>query len=249
MVKVKRSAAPLCMEITPLGDCALIVRVRDDFQRDPNDALDAVLNALRRIENAHINGVVELVPAYTTVTVFYDLAAVITAGADSAAAFDSIRAKIARAIATELDPGTEVAAAEAIDVPICADGEFALDLTEIATRAGMEAETFLRRVLAANYRVACIGFAPGFPYLSGLPGELATPRRASPRKRVPRGSVAIGGAQIGIYPQDSPGGWNVIGRTPLRLFDADRNPPVTFSAGDHVRFRLIDRKEFDELSR
>jgi inhibitor of KinA len=94
-----------------------------------------------------------------------------------------------------------------------------------------------------------VGFTPGFPYLSGLPAELATPRRASPRKEIPAGSVAIGGTQTGVYPRKSPGGWNVIGRTPLRLFDVRREPPAMLRAGDRVRFREISREEFDSFSR
>ena len=94
----------------------------------------------------------------------------------------------------------------------------------------------------------CVGFSPGFPYLSGLPAELATPRRDSPRKEIPAGSVAIGGTQTGIYPRKSPGGWNIIGRTPLSLFDVLRKPPALFHAGDWVRFRRISREEFDKSS-
>ncbi len=101
---------------------------------------------------------------------------------------------------------------------------------------------------SASYRVNCVGFIAGFPFMSGLPPELATPRRAAPRKEVPAGSVGIGGAQTGIYPRNSPGGWNLIGRTPLRLFDVQRDPPTILQAGDRVRFRKISREEFDAVS-
>jgi inhibitor of KinA len=100
----------------------------------------------------------------------------------------------------------------------------------------------------AEYRVSCIGFVPGFPFLAGLPKELATPRRAAPRKEIPAGSVAIGGAQTGIYPLRSPGGWNLIGRTPLHLFDPEKTPPAFLRAGDRVRFRAITREEFEALA-
>jgi inhibitor of KinA len=93
--------------------------------------------------------------------------------------------------------------------------------------------------------VHCVGFTPGFPYLGGLPAKLATPRKEVPRKEIAAGSVAIGGTQTGIYPTKSPGGWHVIGRTPLRLFDPAANPPVLFSAGDRVRFRPITREQFE----
>ena len=100
---------------------------------------------------------------------------------------------------------------------------------------------------AAEYRVACIGFVPGFPFLAGLPKKLATPRRDVPRKEIPPGSVGIGGAQTGIYPLRSPGGWNLIGRTPLRLFDPTKGTPTLFRPGDRVRFRAITRDEFESF--
>ena len=95
-----------------------------------------------------------------------------------------------------------------------------------------------------EYRVACIGFVPGFTFLAGLPKNLATPRRDVPRKEIPPGSVGIGGAQTGIYPLRSPGGWNLIGRTPLKLFDPIKDPPTLLCPGDRVRFRAITREEF-----
>jgi KipI family sensor histidine kinase inhibitor len=101
----------------------------------------------------------------------------------------------------------------------------------------------------AEYRVACIGFVPGFPFLAGLPKRLATPRRDVPRKEVPPGSVGIGGAQTGIYPLRSPGGWNLIGRTPLKLFDPRKDPPTILRPGDRVRFRAITREKFESSKR
>src|SRR5207244_604936 len=106
-----------------------------------------------------------------------------------------------------------------VEIPVCYDPEFALDIDDVARRAAISPSEVIRLHSSAEYRVACIGFVPGFPFLAGLPKELATPRRDVPRKQIPPGSVGIGGAQTGIYPLRSPGGWNLIGRTPLRLFD------------------------------
>jgi TIGR00370 family protein len=106
-----------------------------------------------------------------------------------------------------------------VEIPVCYDPEFALDIDDVARRAAISPSEVIRLHSGAEYRVACIGFVPGFPFLAGLPKELATPRRDVPRKQIPPGSVGIGGAQTGIYPLRSPGGWNLIGRTPLRLFD------------------------------
>ncbi|MFN2622796.1 MAG: 5-oxoprolinase subunit PxpB [Chthoniobacterales bacterium] len=222
------------MRIEPLGDSALLVRVGETF--DAEQSLDAVLRATRQLEIAPIPGVLDLAPAYTTIGVFYDPAQI--------GGFDEFQANIERALERDLDSARGREAAT-IEVPVCYEGEFAPDLDGVAQHTGLSTEEIVRRHADANYRVNCVGFTPGFPYLSGLPPELATPRRASPRKEIPAGAVAIGGTQTGIYPRKSPGGWNIIGRTPLRLFEVERNPPALFHTGDLVRFRKISRQEFD----
>jgi inhibitor of KinA len=233
------------MRIDPLGDSALILRVVDEFQ--PDSSLNAVLAALRHLEAAAIPGVIELAPAYTTIGVFYDPARIESATSDNAPC-DILATKIqsilnASAFENETDSATPV-----VEIPVCYDGEFGADLAEVARHAGLSEEEVVRRHSGGSYRVSCVGFTPGFPFFSGLPAELATPRRASPRKEIPAGAVGIGGAQTGIYPRKSPGGWNLIGRTPLSLFDVRREPPALLQAGDRVRFRIISREEFDSFS-
>src|SRR5207237_3218780 len=115
------------------------------------------------------------------------------------------------------------------------------DLEHVARHERVRCKEVVDLDYGAEYRVHCLGFTPGFPFLGGLPGKIATPRRDIPRKEIPAGSVAIGGKQTGIYPIKSPGGWNVIGRTPLRLFDPEKDPPALLRAGDLVRFRAITR--------
>jgi len=138
--------------------------------------------------------------------------------------------------------------ARLVEIPVCYDPEFALDLNDVASQANLTPTKVVDLHSRAEYRVSCIGFVPGFPFLAGLPKELATPRRATPRKEIPAGSVGIGGAQTGIYPLRSPGGWNLIGRTPLHLFDPEKTPPAFLCAGDRVRFRAITREEFEALA-
>jgi inhibitor of KinA len=234
------------MKIEPLGDSALIVRVVDDFA-NPDASLNAVLTALRHLENAAIPGVIELAPAYTTIGVFFDPGGIEPATPEQSP-FDVLRTRIqnllnASSFANETEIETRV-----VEIPVCYEGEFASDLGDVARVTGLAEAEVVRRHVCAGYRVACVGFIAGFPFLSGLPPELATPRRTSPRKEVPAGSVGIGGAQTGIYPRKSPGGWNLIGRTPLRLFDVQREPPNMLRAGDQVRFREISREEFDSFS-
>lgn len=139
-----------------------------------------------------------------------------------------------------------------IELPVLYGDETDSDLNAIATHGGLSPSETIRRHAAAEYTVGAIGFQPGFPYLEGLPPELHTPRQASPRVRVPAGSVGIGGPYTGVYPQESPGGWNLIGRTPLRLFDEhraeSRGGPSLLRTGDRVRFRAIDAAEFERLA-
>jgi inhibitor of KinA len=231
------------MEIVPLGDSALIVRVVADFARDPEASLNAVLTALHSLEAAAIPGVTELAPAYSTVAVFFD-AAVVTRVAAPEGPREWLRARIENAL-TKRKAKREKRSKAIIEIPVCYDREFALDLDDVARVSGLTETEIIRRHSSQTYRVSCVGFIAGFPFLSGLPAELATPRRTAPRKEVPGGSVAIGGAQTGIYPRTSPGGWNVIGRTPTRLFNVQNEPPTLLQAGDRVRFRKISREEFD----
>ena len=129
-------------------------------------------------------------------------------------------------------------------IPVCYGGTHGPDLGEVASHCGLSTDEVITRHVGASYQVAMIGFAPGFPYLLGLDPTLAMPRRRDPRQRVPAGSVAIGGSQTGIYPEPLPGGWQLIGRTPLRLFDVSAERPSLLAAGDRVRFRAMGDDEF-----
>jgi inhibitor of KinA len=226
------------MRIELLGDSALLVRVVEQF--DADDSLDAVLRATQQLQAAQIPGIIELAPAYATIGVFFEPARVGT--------IQELNDGIERALEQEPTSAMENISGPATEIPVCYESEFALDMNTVAQHASLSPDEVIRRHATANYRVSCVGFAPGFPYLIGLPPELATPRRASPRKEIPAGAVAIGGRQTGIYPRKSPGGWNIIGRTPLSLFDVTRERPALLRAGDRIRFRRITRDEFYESS-
>ena len=234
------------MEIVPLGDSALVVRMRERFDDAPEQTLDVVLRAFQRLQNAAIPGVIELAPAYTGVAVFFDPIPAAKGSETPDKVFDWLATRVRAVVAEVADPGRIVRSrSQTVEIPVCYDSEFALDIDDVAQRAAISPGEVIRLHSAAEYRVACIGFVPGFPFLAGLPRELATPRRDVPRKQIPPGSVGIGGAQTGIYPLRSPGGWNLIGRTPLRLFDPRKNPPALLRAGERVRFRAITREEFE----
>jgi inhibitor of KinA len=238
------------MEIKPLGDSALILRMGDQLQEASEQTVNQVLGAMRRIERAQIPGIIELAPAYTTLAVYFDPIRVIDSGADPEGVVDWLTKKLNDALRDPRRLRRDKAhTARSIEVPICCDTEFALDLEQVARRAKLSPTEVVDLYCAGTYCVGCIGFTPGFPFLLGLPQKLATPRRASPRKEVPAGSVAIGGKQTGIYPLRSPGGWNVIGRTPLQLFNPQNNPPALLNVGDRIRFRALTRDEFEASKR
>jgi inhibitor of KinA len=239
------------MEVIPLGDSALIVRVREQFEDAPEETLEEVLRTFHRLRSAAIPGVIELAPAYTSVGVFFDPIALAKASGTPDALFDWLAKRVREVVAAGAGRGRRVRstrrAVRVVEIPACYDPEFALDIERVAEHAQLSASEVVDLHSSAEYRVSCIGFTPGFPFLSGMPKKLATPRRETPRKEIPAGSVGIGGAQTGIYPLRSPGGWNLIGRTPLKLFDPAKNPPALLQAGDRVRFRAVTREQFESL--
>ena len=234
------------MEITPLGDSAVLIRVAENFDAAPGEALNKVLATKRDLEGAQIPGAIDIAPAYTTVALFYDPVRAIDAGAPIENVFGWIEQRIRKALSNVKENHADQTEKSLIEIPVCYETEFALDLEQVARHAGVHWKEVVDLHCGAEYRVHCVGFTPGFPFLGGLPRKIATPRRDVPRKEIPAGSVAIGGGQTGIYPIKSPGGWNVIGRTPLRLFDPQKDPPALLLAGDRVRFRSITREEFEK---
>jgi inhibitor of KinA len=233
------------MQITALGDSALIVRLRDQFEDAPEETLNEVLRAFQQLRSAAIPCVIEVASAYTSLAVFFDPIAVAKASGTPGEVFDWLTKRVRDAVGRAADRGRAVkTSSRIVEIPVCYDSEFALDIDRVAEHAKVSTPEVVDLHSGAQYRVSCIGFTPGFPFLSGMPKRLATPRRGVPRKEIPAGSVGIGGAQTGIYPLRSPGGWNLIGRTPLKLFDPTKNPPALLRAGDRVRFRVVTREEF-----
>lgn len=238
------------MDIIALGDSAAIVRVREKYEDAPEETLDEVLRVFQLLQRAAIPGVIELAPAYTSVAVFCDPVAILKSGAAPDGIFDELAEKIQAALtpASGRRRGSiKKNARRLIEIPVCYDPDFGIDLDRVAAHAKLSEREVIDLHSGGEYRVACIGFVPGFTFLAGLPENLATPRRDVPRKEIPPGSVGIGGAQTGIYPLRSPGGWNLIGRTPLKLFDAAKSPPTLLTPADRVRFRAITRDEFELL--
>lgn len=232
------------MQIRALGDSALTVELGDAIAESVHLRVQAAARALAAAPA--LPGVSEVVPAYTTVTIFYDPWLVVRSGAPEDGIVpwlsERVRERLKNPPKAAKEPKRRV-----VEIPVCYGGEFGPDLGRVAAQAGLFPDDVAKRHAAAKYLVYLLGFSPGFPYLGGLPRELATPRHARPRLSVPPGSVGIAGAQTGIYPQATPGGWNLIGRTPLRLFRPENDPPVLLQAGDEVKFYPISAEDFAKL--
>ena len=221
--------------IEPLGDSAAIIAWR---MLNDTAAWQIVQNATAHLDCHRIEGVLEIAPAFRSLTVYYDCHKL--AWTTVAKWIDESM----RSLPVVLQPSQRT-----VEIPVCYADEFALDLAVVAEVHKLSTAEVVRLHCTAKYTVQMIGFSPGFPYLAGLPSQLHTARRASPRLLVPIGSVAIGGKQTGIYSLETPGGWHIIGRTPLRLFDPGRDNPCLLTTGDCLRFVSIDRQQFDEYPR
>ena len=233
-------AIPKPRGIVPLGDCAAYVEFSDSLDLEVNAVVQRLAAALR---SRALPWVRDVVPALGGVALHFDP----SHPALPAAPLQEVAAAVEACLAAGL-PAAE-ALGRQLEVPVCYDPELALDLDAIAERVKLAPEALARRHAAPEYHVLMMGFAPGLPHLGGLDPALEVPRRAEPRLVVPPGSIAIAGLQAVVYPYAIPGGWNVIARTPLTLFDARGDPPSLFRPGDRVRFVPISRAEFERRRR
>ena len=208
------------MTIHPASDRSLFISFGDEISMAAHQTvlrMTRCLLGVRGIRNLH--------PAYTSVLVDFD---------PRLLTHTMVEALVREQWAAHQDEAAPEP--RVIEVPVRYGGEFGPDLPDVARHTGLSAERVVELHSGAEYLVYFVGFSTFFPYLGGLPPELATPRLSAPRKHVPQGSVAIGGPQAGIYPLASPGGWRLIGRTPMALFDLKSEPPPVLRMGDHVRF-------------
>ena len=222
------------VRIVPAGDAALLV----EFPPRIDPAVNArAIGLARSIQERRADAVRDIVIGYSSVTVYFDPLEV-----DADALEDELRRAVQRLPDRVMTEGT------LIDVPVCYGGEFGPDFADVAARAAATEEEVIALHCAPVYRVYVVGFVPGFPYMATVHPRLALPRKRTPRTRVPAGSVAIAAGQTGIYPIETPGGWHLIGRTRLKLYDDARPEPFLFKPGDSVRFHPVTRDEFERTS-
>jgi KipI family sensor histidine kinase inhibitor len=209
------------------GDTLILVDVGTGIAPDVNARAVALARA---ISDAAVRGVRDVVPAYASVGVHVDPLRFDQAG------FEAV-------LGGEWGEARDDAGARVVEIPVCYGGEFGPDLDDVAAFAGCSPDEVVARHAAGRYRVYMLGFLPGFAYLGGVDPSIGMPRRTSPRPVVPAGSVGIAGGQTGVYPYESPGGWRLIGRTPVRMFDPARAEPALLRPGDHVRFVPVEAGE------
>jgi KipI family sensor histidine kinase inhibitor len=219
------------LRVAPAGDAGLIVEFPPEIDPATSERVIALSRAIRRRCGPMLR---DLVVGYCTLTVYFDPLRM-----DAAWLEEELRTAAAE------PPSPADAMGAMVDIPVCYGGDLGPDLADVAAYAQCTDEEVVRMHSGATYRVYVVGFVPGFPYMAAVDPRIALPRRPSPRTKVPAGSVAIAAGQTGIYPSETPGGWHLIGRTPVKPYDPLRSEPFLLMPGDQVRFHAISRSEFD----
>jgi inhibitor of KinA len=222
------------VRLVAAGDLAVSVEWAEEISVEVNTQVRA-LEFL--IQQKAVPGVVETVPSFRALLVYYDARVV---------DYDTLCATLSEL--ASLASTSVLPPARTVELPCCYDTELGLDLEAAARRLDLPVDEVVRLHAGSDLLVYFIGFTPGLPYMTGMPERICLPRLATPRVKVPAGSVGIGGIQCCIYSVDSPGGYWILGRIPLRLYDPDAAQPILLRPGDHVRMRPIDRREFDDIA-
>jgi inhibitor of KinA len=225
--------------ILPLGDSALILSFGNVIDENINKK---ILVLFHKIKSLSLNGVKDIVPSYSSLAIHYDVFIVKQKSLTNKTAFEIIAEEI-KIIAEENDQ-IDLSYSRKIKVPVCYAEKYALDMNEISLEKKLSATEIISLHTGKKYRVYMIGFLPGFAYMGKVDDKLIMPRKAQPRLKVEAGYVGIAGKQTGIYPLTSPGGWQIIGKTPLKLFDKEIKDPVLFQPGDEIEFYSISEDEF-----
>ena len=216
------------------GDKGLIVEFGNEISEPVNKK---VRNLYLAVQKSQIEGICEMIPTYRSLLIQYNPLEI---------EVNSLMERLAE-IEESLD-SIELPKPRIIEIPTIYGGEFGEDLKFVSEHNGISEEEVIRIHSSVDYRIYMLGFSPGFPYLGGMSEKIETPRLKTPRTKIPGGSVGIAGKQTGIYPMESPGGWQLIGRTPIKLYDPKSEVPIILQAGDYLRFVPIEKEEYDSIS-
>ena len=222
----------------PAGDSAIAVEFGREIDLNINNQVAAMRTVIEAaIDEGKLKGIVELVPTYGSLLVVYDQLTVGYAGL-----IEQLK------ILAEGLEGVEIPDREVVEIPVVYGGEYGPDLGIVAQLNSLSEDEVIKRHSEAEYPIYMLGFVAGFPYLGGMDKSIAAPRKQNPRLKIPAGSVGIAGQQTGIYSVESPGGWQIIGRTPLKLYDADREKTILLRAGQSIRFKPITEAEYEAMT-
>ena len=227
----------------PFSECAVLLSFGNTIDEGIHEQ---VMKAKQMIESAPLKGFIETVPAYNSLVVYFNPAEV-EKEADTIAA--SVIHQLKKIIQTGSQSNDESINHSIINIPVCYDEDYGIDLLELSTQLNLSTDEIIQLHTNKTYKVFMIGFTPGFPYMGTVHEKLFTKRKAQPRVSIPPGSVAIAGNQTGIYPLATPGGWNIIGRTAIKIFDQQKENPFLLKAGDMIRFISITKKEFEDYTK
>ena len=215
------------------GDSSLLIEFGKEISPEINQKITATVQLMRE---QHIEGVVDVIPAFCSLLINYDPRVV---------SYDEIKERMQALVKIDAKAGEQKR--RIFEIPVCYGGEYGPDIGNIAEHAGLSEEEVIRIHSSRDYLIYMLGFLPGFTYLGGLDERIHTPRLANPRLKINAGSVGIAGSQTGIYPLDSPGGWQLMGMTPVKTYDPDREVPILVQAGDYIRFVPVDETEYKRI--
>lgn len=212
------------------GDSSLLIEFGKEISPEVNAKITGTVQLLKE---QHIEGVLDIIPAFCSLLLNYDPRVI---------SYDELKDRMERLVKLDIKTGKQTK--KIYEIPVCYGGEYGPDLENIAEHAGLSVEEVIQIHSSKDYLIYMLGFLPGFCYLGGLDERIHTPRLANPRVKINAGSVGIGGSQTGIYPLESPGGWQLMGLTPVKTYDPEREIPILVQAGDYIRFVPIDEQEF-----
>lgn len=218
------------IRILTAGDSALLIEFGKEINPETNRKITAIVQLMRE---QHIEGIVDVIPAFCSLLINYD---------PRVLSYEELKERMKNLL--KMETKTETTRKRIFEIPVCYGGKYGPDIDNIAEHAGLSVNEVIKIHSSKDYLIYMLGFLPGFTYLGGLDERIHTPRLASPRLTIRAGSVGIGGSQTGIYPLDSPGGWQLMGLTPVRTYDPERQTPILVEAGDYIRFIPIDEEEF-----